>query len=90
MTYNNSKARALNQVAMGLRPQLIEWAKTLRQEINAITPPDERAGFAKFATPSPKPHDTIVLKTADVEKLISFLHQAEQGLAKHSEMIKRV
>jgi len=89
MTYNMAKARALNQVAMALRPQLNEWAKVLRQEINAITPPKDKTGLARFTMDVPGPPELISLKTADVERLIGFLRQASDGLAKHSEMIKR-
>jgi len=92
MTYNSPKARALNQVALGIRPRLKEWREFLKAEMDkSMLPPlayDQRGFFGKSR--SLRPSETITLRWQDVESLYEFLQQAEDKLAKHSETIERL
>jgi hypothetical protein len=75
-------ARALNERAKKAAPSLTHWAKYLRNEITAQSPPvEQRAGASKYAEETWPEMITLTLRRNDLENLIHALrtHAKELG-----------
>jgi hypothetical protein len=75
-------ARALNERAKKAVPSLKMWAKYLRREVTAQSPPpEERTGVSRYSE-QPLPETiTLTLRRNDLENLIDALrtHARELG-----------
>ena len=75
-------ARALKERAKKAVPSLKKWARYLRSEITAQSPPPlERTGLSRYSE-EPLPETvTLTLRRSDLEKMIDDLHTHARELS---------